>query len=223
MAFVEYDLMFRLLSRAAEISAEPSMNAGVVSVYNGVLKPAADAFQKAHYDVADAAGANGKESREAGEAFAGLDAHYKVARSVVLAFVPEAVLPKTLGALKTDTDKLNAIERLLDVLNDHAGEAWADQILSGDFGTLGAQAVKELDESIAANKALAKARDVRAEALGPAYEKFIAWKRVVRAALGSTSKQYKRIHVRSGPFVDDDKTEKEGPEPPAPAVAPLPS
>jgi hypothetical protein len=101
-----------------------------------------------------------------------------------------------LKSQKTDTDQLNAIEALLDVLDEHAGQGWADEQAQSGFGKKAAGTVKELNEAIVANKALSEAREVRARSYGPAYERYLRFKRVVRDALGSTSKQYKRIHLR---------------------------
>ena len=59
---------------------------------------------------------------------------------------------------------------------------------------------------------MAAARDERAQAYGLAYERYLAFKRVVREVCGSTSKQYKRIHLRMAGLVEGDE----------PAPAPLP-
>ena len=57
--------------------------------------------------------------------------------------------------------------------------------------------VKELYEAIEANKVRSSARTERAKAYGPTYEKYIAFKRVVRSARGPHSKEYHhRIHIR---------------------------
>jgi hypothetical protein len=117
----------------------------------------------------------------------------------VLAVLPDTVLPDTLKAQPTDTDKLNAIERLVDVLDDHAGKPWADALLSGDFGQQAPKTVKELNEAIAPNRALSKVIGARAAAYGPAYEVYLRFKRLVRDTLGASSKEYRRIHLRASP------------------------
>jgi len=198
MTVLKYELMFRLLTRAAEIAAEPGMNASVVTVYKGVVKTPADAFCKNHSAIATAETTLGKDKRDSGVAFEALDPVYKVTRSVILAFAPETVLPNTLKSLETDTDKLNAIETIFGVLGEHSNEAWADELLTGEFGIMGTAAAKELRDEIASNKALSKARGLRAEAFEPAYQSFLSWKRVVRDALGPRSKQYQRLHIPSG-------------------------
>lgn len=196
MSVLEYDFFYRVLTRAAEVASEAGMNVCVVNAYDGLLKGPSTAFCKAHEDVSDAMSSYGRDTREAVEAFDVLDMHYKLARTMVRAFVPDKVLPDTLRSLETDTDKLNAIKSILVALNKHAGEKWADDILAGDFGVQGPKAAKDLEDAIASNKALAEARDARAEAYGPAYEKLVVFRRVVRDALGSKSKQYKRLQLK---------------------------
>ena len=74
---------------------------------------------------------------------------------------------------------------------------WADNLLKGPFGVQAPLVIKEIAESVEANKDLSKAREARAKAYGPAYEHYLAFKRVVREAYGPTSKEYKRIHIAS--------------------------
>ena len=196
MSAIDYARFDRLVTRCAEIAAEPGMKPSVVRVHEEILKGAGEGFRSAHREVTAAETSSSKEGSEARLALAELDAPYREARSVVLAYAPETKLPDTLKSQKTDTDQLNAIEALLDVLDEHAGQAWADEQAQSGFGKKAAGAVKELNEAIVANKALAEAREVRARSYGPAYERYLRFKRVVRDALGSTSKQYKRIHLR---------------------------
>ncbi len=203
MGSIDYGRFNRILLRCAEVAAEPGMKASVVRVYDDTLKVAADQFHEAYDSVAKAESSFNKENREAIEALTALDAPYREARSVIKAYAPETVLPETLKVLRTDTDKLDAIEKLVDVLDDHSGEPWADELSQGEIGKKAAATVKELNESIAANKALAAARDARASTYGPAYERYLRFKRVVRDALGAKSAQYKRIHIRANAGADD--------------------
>lgn len=197
MGAIDYVRFERLATRCAEIAAEPGMKTSVVRVHDEIFKSDGAAYREAHHAVTAAETAFSKEGSEARVALAALDAPYREARSVVLAYAPETRLPDTLKSLNTDTDQLNAIEALLNVLDDHAGQPWADEQAQSGFGTKAAGTVKELNEAIAANKTLSAAREARARAYGPAYEKYLRFKRVVRDALGSTSKQYKRIHLRA--------------------------
>jgi hypothetical protein len=205
MANIDYARFVRVLTRSVEVATEQGLPPIIAHVYQASAKPHVEAFLTAADDVDKATSAFSKENREGLDALRDLDTPYRVARSAVLAVVKDAKLPDTLKAQPTDTDKLNAIEKLLDVIDEHAGEPWADALLQGAFGTKGAVAVKELNESITANKALNKAKMARAQAYGPAYESYLSFKRVVRDALGPGSKQYRRLHLRasSGPVEDD--------------------
>jgi hypothetical protein len=218
MANINFGRFKRLLTRCQEVASEPAMNAGVVAVHTGVLKPVADAYLKAHAAVIEGESELAAQSLEATMALSEMDTLYRVARSVLLAFKPGTVLPTTLRTQPTDTDRMNAIEDLLNALNKHAGEAWADQQIQGAFGVAGAKAVASMEEAVAANKTLSKARETRASAYGPAYDGYIAFKRVVRDALGSKSKQYKRIHLRDADA--GENASSEAPRPAAKAQAP---
>jgi hypothetical protein len=214
MTAIDYTRFNRVLTRSAEIAVEPGMKPSIVRVYNDVLKEPAARFRTAHRAVSQAEGNFRKENSEALDALNALDRPYRETRSVVLAYAPSVILPATLKVQKTDTDKLNAIESLIDTLDDHAGAAWAEEQTKGTFGQLAPQTVIELNEAIAANKALSGARDERAAAYGPAYERYLRFKRVVRDGLGARSKQYKRIHVRatSPEEVEEAPVEREGGE-----------
>jgi hypothetical protein len=228
MAAHDFEVVHRLLLRAAEIVAEPEMHPSVISVYNGTLKEPAETFLKARAAVTIAEGLVTKGRHDAAETLESLDAHYKVARAVVLAFLPHLVLPDTLKAQGTDTGKLAAIEDLLKAINDNAGEAWAAELLAGSFGVLSPQAVADLKVVVAASNALSKARDERSAAVAVAHARFTPWKRVVREALGSKSPQYRRIHIPAGKRTKAAKeaepeqcsTSPSAPAAPAPAPAP---
>ncbi|MFS8071164.1 MAG: hypothetical protein ACMG6S_32750 [Byssovorax sp.] len=214
MGAIDYARFDRLVTRCAEIAVEPGMKPSVVRVHDEILKSAGEAFRSAHREVTAAETSFSKEGSEARSALADLDAPYREARSVVLAYAPETKLPDTLKSQKTDTDQLNAIEALLDVLDEHAGQGWADEQAQSGFGKKAAGTVKELNEAIVANKALSEAREVRARSYGPAYERYLRFKRVVRDALGSTSKQYKRIHLRGAAVGTAAEAEEVGAEAP---------
>ncbi len=209
MADIDYERMARILTRCAELAEIPGIKASIKSTYDGVLKPVAEAFLGAERAVLKAESAFAKENKEALEALALLDQPYREARSVVKAFVPTIKVPATLKTLKTDTDRLNAIEALLDIIDDYVGAGWADEQLQGEFGKHAAQAVKEVGEAIAANRGLDEARKARSSAFGPAYDAYLRFKRVVRDAQGAKSKEYKRIHLRS-PAAGESGGEDEG-------------
>lgn len=211
MADIDYDRFNRLLTRCGEVAAEPGMKKSVVRVYTDVLKDAADHFRQAHWNVQQAQTAFGSEGSEALSALSALDGPYRETRSVVLAFVPAARLPDTLKVQPTDTDKLNAIEALLKVLEEHAAKPWAEEQKLGDFALQAPKTLTEIREAIAANKALAATREKRASAYGTAYERYLRFKHVVRDGLGSKSKQYKRIHARGPRTADEQEAPKPAP------------
>lgn len=218
MGMIDYGRFARILKRCAEIAGEPGMNASVVQVYGGVLAASAKAFLDADDAVKAAESAHAKEYHEAEAALDALDAPYRVARSTAAAFVTGIRLPETLKAQRTDTDKVSAVEALLDMLAEHAGATWADHLAQGEFGQKASLAVTEINEATAANTVLGQAREARAAAYGPAYERYLKYKRVVRDARGAKSKEYRRIHIRDAGGVEegDDPT----PAPPAPSPTP---
>jgi hypothetical protein len=198
---IDYERFARYLRRCKEVADEPNMNPIVAAVYKEALDGPATTYLNAYDAMSKAIAAHEKEHGEAHKALAELDSPYRVARSAVMTMHPETVkaLPDTLKSLPTDTDQLSAITRLLDDIDDYEGAPWADALLKGDFGVKAAAAIKEINEGIASNKALSAAQMERAKAYGPAYEKYLGFKRVVRNALGPGSKQYKRIHMRASP------------------------
>jgi hypothetical protein len=111
--------------------------------------------------------------------------------------MPHLVLPETLKSVRTDTDKMDAIESLQEVLEANGAAGWAQDLLGGDFGRLAPDTIREIDEAIQVDASLAAARRARAQAFGPAHEAYLSFKRLVRAACGPTSRDYRRIHIRS--------------------------
>src|SRR5690606_16591499 len=152
MADVSYDVFARWRERSAEIAAEPDMDPLVALVYNDVLKPYAESYLVLDEAVIKAESAWAKENAEAVAAIDALEGPFKTARATALAYVPTLSVPETLSAQKTDTDKITAIERLIDTVDDHVGTPWADAILAGELGTKGPETVREINESTAANK-----------------------------------------------------------------------
>lgn len=229
MAGLNYDRFVRVLTRSAELAAAADKPPILGIVYKETAEAKINAFLAANTAVDKALTAFAKENREAVAALNAMDAPYGVARATVVALLPETVLPETLKAQPTDTDKLNAIERLLDIIDDHVGKPWADTLLQGDFGQRAPTTVNEVHEAIAASTARSKALNTRAEAYGPAREAYLAFKRVVRNALGPGSKDYRRIHLRASPGaagngdIDDnlvEETKAGGTETTPPATPP---
>jgi len=196
---IAYERFARVITRCIEITNETDANPVVAGVFKETLANPAAAYLATDTAISTALTAFAKENREALAALASLDAPYRVARAAISAVLPGTDLPDTLKSLPTDTDQLNAITRMVDVIDDHIGKPWADALLTGEFGTKAPKTIQELEQSIAANKGLSKAKNDRAVAYGPTYELYLAFKRVVRNAYGPGSKQYRRIHLRASP------------------------
>lgn len=170
--------------------------------YDGILKNPAEQYLAFDKAVTRAEESFTKENTESGLALRAFDSAFATARATAVGFLPNLVVPDTLKSQPTDTDKANAVEKLLDTVPDLKEEPWAKTRLEGTFGQQAAVVIKELHEAIEANKAFSNARVQRAEAYGPTYEKYLAFKRVVRAACGPHSKEYHRIHMRGTPVED---------------------
>lgn len=218
MPTIDYSRFVRVLTRCQEVAAEQGVPRIIAHVYTASAEAPIGAFLAAHQDYEDAACSFSREEREAFEALEELDSPYRVARSSVFAVLKITNLPDTLKMQRTDTDKLNAVERLLSIVQEQAGAPWADELLQGEFGIKGTRTAYELKEAIVANKALNKAQIVRANAYGPAYDGYLAFKHVVRDALGSNSKQYRRIHLRAS-AADDEESKGHVPPKPIPTGA----
>lgn len=207
MGAIDHKRFFRVLARCQELGTAADARPVVARVYADVLKSPADAFLAAHKTVAAGESAAAKEESEASAALESIDKPYREARAVALAYVPTLKVPDTLKRQPTDTDKVTAIEDLLDAIDDHVGTAWADEILSGEFGKRAPLAIKEVSESVEANKGLGSTKQARAAAYGPAYEKYLSFKRVVREVHGPASKEYKRIHLRGSGAGGEEEAE----------------
>jgi hypothetical protein len=203
MGAIDHSGFHRVLLQSAEIAAEVGMTAEVVRAYRGVLQPAAEPYLAAHSAVKRAEAEFREDNEDALHALDALDAPYRQARSAALASAPTLALPEALRSQPTDGEKFDALEQLLDALDDHSDEAWADELAHGAFARRAAALLRALDEAIAASTELSAAREARAGAYGPAHERYLRFKRVVRETLGAHSLPYKRIHLGAvGPRED---------------------
>jgi hypothetical protein len=202
---IDYVRFARVLERSAEVAGTVGISASVKRNYDEKVAAAAAEYLAAHRALANAERANEKEKGEGLAALARIDQPFRVARSVAAANLPALAVPPTLKTLDTDTDKRNAIRDLDSLLHDHETEGWAADLIAGDFGTQAATAIREINEWIAASGALQDAQEKRAKAYGPAYERYLPFKEIVRNAEGSSSRHYRRIHIRSnGQIAEDD-------------------
>jgi len=204
MAAIDFGRMERVLTRCEELAQQAETATSVKTVYRDLLAPLCKEYLEAHRAIAAAETSFAKENREAIEHLDALDQPYREARSVYVMYFPDAVLPGTLKVQATATERKNAIAYLLDLVDDHIGEKWADELLAGPFGQKAAQVIQEVDEATLASTQLSEARTRRANAYGRAYETYLAFKNVVRNTHGPKSPQYRRIHLRTkGTFADE--------------------
>lgn len=216
MSDLPYKRFFRILVRCKELGSAKDAKPIVAQIYQSVSKNAIEHYIACHQAVDQRESSTAKENKEAKLALEAMDAPFRTARAAAMAFMPTLKLPDTLKRQPTFTDKIAAIETLLDIIDDYQGAPWADELLKGDFGTLAPKVIQELSESEAADAQLLEARQARSEAYGPAHDHYIAFKRLVRAQYGASSIEYRRIHVRMGGDNGADEEEAPKAETPAP-------
>ena len=208
MADLDYARLQRVLTRAAEIGEPTDAHPNLKLGWDGLLKGPAQTYLAAYDKLIKAESAAKKEGAEANTALTDFDQPYASARAMVRGFLPNEVLPDTLKSLATDTDRKNAIIHLRNALEAQGdATAWAKAQLDGPFGTHAADVIREVSEWIDANGAVADAVTARAAAYGPAYEKYLAFKNIVRTTHGRSSHQYRRIHIRGSADSSVDTTD----------------
>lgn len=214
MRRIDFARFNRILTRCAELGTAQGAKASVSGTHKDVLGPPSSAFQAAHSTVRKAESVLAKASAASAYALVTFDATYGEARAVAKAYVPTEKVPATLKEQNTDTDKKDAIEVLMGIIDGNKAETWAQDLLEGDFGKQAPDVIAKLSATAAASLALGKARENRATAYGPAYEKYLAFKLVVRKAYGQSSKEYQRIHLRgqNAQAAGDDAEEPATPE-----------
>lgn len=211
---IKFDRMFGRLKRCAEVAQDPDVSKSVKRLHDDVVAPKATAFCSAHEAVGEAQAAVARARRQKEQQLAAFDSRYRMTRSLVLAYDPDMNLPETLKVQPMDTAKLEAISGLMSIVQSHAGEPWADELLADSFGTLAPKAKTALEEFIGAIKALWVAQRARADAYEPAYTAYLAFKRVVRDDMGSSSVHYRRLHIRPAPspVARDEQAEQAAPD-----------
>jgi hypothetical protein len=199
VADLDYARLQRVLTRSQELGEPADAHANLKLAWNDLLKAPATVYLAAYDKLIAAESAANKEGAEARKALAQFDQPYAAARAMVRGYLPNEVLPDTLKSLPTDTDRKNAIIHLRNVL-EAQGDAtpWAKAQLDGTFGANAADVIREVSEWIDANGDVADAVTARATAYGPAYEKYLAFKNIVRTTHGPSSHEYRRIHIRAG-------------------------
>ena len=109
---------------------------------------------------------------------------------------PGVVLAGTLSEQPTELDRKRALQEVLDEVESHRGEPWADQLLGGPFGVVMPDAIAKIGAYLTASSELATAVGRRSAAMEPAYTAFLAFKNAVRQAHGTRSDLYRRLRLR---------------------------
>ncbi|MCC6557212.1 MAG: hypothetical protein IT372_30030 [Polyangiaceae bacterium] len=205
----QFSVFARYCARPHEIVIEMGAPQVLVDVYEKTAGQPFQAFTDSMASVKAAtervkAAEKGKTSK-----LAEMDKLFRTGRSAVAAVVPGTVLPDTLKVQPTDTDRRNAIQELVSTVQKHAGEGWADNLMSGEFGQKAPAALETLNEYIAAANALQKAKADRLTAFEPAWGAFVKFRRLVRDTLGSSSRQYRGLRPR-GAGKSEDAGEEAG-------------
>jgi hypothetical protein len=212
--------LLRYVVCAGGVAAEPDMATEITCVYAEVLANPSAIFRKSHDAVHVAESIAAEKTLQVRQMVDAFDPVYRAARSVVLAILPASKLPDTLKKQPTETEVVLAIETLVSIVESHAGAAWSDTLMSGRFGTLAPKVQAAMTESDEARNALAKARQQRADAYGPAYTGYLAFKRVVRDVLGPSSRQYRKLHPRKSASQELETDEEVVPDNPVEEAAP---
>jgi hypothetical protein len=217
MSHIKFGRFARYMVRSAEMAATVGMSSAVTNTYTGVLRVPAEAYLAAHAAVTSAETVFAKKDTVARTALEKIDQPYRVARTTAMAFMPELRLPEVLSQQTTDTDQSTAVRALIEAVKSQAGQPWADDLMAGIFGQLAPASITAIAEATAANLALAQATTLRQKAYAVAHPPYIAFKKVVREALGAHSKEYRRIHAptKRGAAEEEetdttDTTEKNG-------------
>lgn len=210
MTQLNYGRFYRALVRCKDLGTSPTVKPLVAKIYASSAKEPIETFIDLQSSIDQKQSAASKEDKEAQQALAAIDAPYKSARAAALAMVPTLVIPDTLKRQPTLTDKVIAVEKLLDIVDDYVGQPWADEVLSGEFGQLAPKVIQEINESLDADVTLSGAKAARAAGYGPAYESYLAFKRVVRAQYGASSLEYRRIHIRESAPSNEEEGEEAG-------------
>jgi len=196
---ISHKQLARVVCRCIEIGTQEGIDATIIDIYEESFAAGATAYVAAESTVSRAIITCEERRMAADKALAALNTPYKKARSALRAVRPGTAvsMPETLKVLTTDTDKLAAIEWLMNSIQASAGKLWADNLLTGDFGVCATETMAAIRALVTAGKALTKAKMDRADAYEPTNEMYVAFKRVVRDALGSGSKEYQRIRLRA--------------------------
>ena len=203
---VEFRVFARLVVRCGEIAGQPGAPQVLLAVYQAACEQPLARFLNAMTAVDDATTRASEAITRRERGLEEMDRQLRIGRSAVACVLPGTKLPATLKKQPTDTDKRSAIQRLVDLITPHAGQPWADALLQGVFGQTAAKAIQQINEAIEAQNALQKAKTERSQAFQPAWDAYIRFKQLVRDTLGSTARQYRRIHLRNASPAEEEET-----------------
>lgn len=209
MAAVDYTRFYRLVDRVKEVRVAPGAPPLVVIVYQRATEAPLARFSTAHVGVDDATTRLNQANDEIAKNIEAMKRYSNTALAVIAALLPQTKLPGPLTAQATDTDRRQMLQRLFTIITPHAGEDWADELLQGDFGTLGTLFIGYLNDAIQAANDLQAAKTERAASFEPAWQAFIAFRRVVRSQFGPKARQHRRLQVRKVESDEEDETPPE--------------
>lgn len=179
---------------AADLAAQPDLPPALAAV-RPLLTQASEAFAAADAAVRDAVEVWKKEAPEAAQAIAALAPVYDDARDVARAHLPGLVDDGVASSHTTAQETIEAAEALADVFSEQAEEEWASTLGPMLEATLAA-AIQEVDEKARAGESEQRARAQRASAADTAWEELMRFRRLVRRAYGSSSRQYQSLRDR---------------------------
>lgn len=224
MSSIDYPRFLRLVKRSQRLAAKPDVNNLVKVIFDAKFAAPAQRYTNAYAALVDMEAKQRKERREALGILEDIDQPYKEARHVVAAFVKDLAIPLTLKSISTATDKLTAIERLLEIVDAHApeegeegegagegdsAESWAQAVLASPFGQLAPVAIREISEWTDADDELEKAVRERAAAFTEAWPRFLEFRRQVRLSYGQNSIHHRRLVVRATGRLAIEKDEED--------------
>jgi hypothetical protein len=189
------DILIRQFSRADQIAraalADESTERVALKAAAPDMVAATSAFFAANSQVARLEQTSAKEVAEAMTAQAPLAKLFDEVSPIVMKKV-SGVAWVAASSFSTPDDFLKAAEGLEQVVEDHSGEAWAAPILT-KLAALVDSAAKEQSKATEAVRALQKAKAARAQAAQAARDELVAFRRVVRATFGRSSREYRDL------------------------------
>ena len=198
MSSIDYARFALVLLRCGEIARDEGAGSGITVLYQELLENASLSFLRAHEEAILAERAFEVAHPELFALVDGLDAAYAASRSTVKDHFPDAGLPEALIGLSSLFDKLNAAESLLNILDDSfVDEPWAAKEMNGPFGRRMPGLLKDIGALVLADARLLDSIEERALRYGPAFERHLQFKRVVRHVYGAASGHYQSIHWRA--------------------------